>query len=179
MSADAKEGRVPLHLELARAFVGAIADCEALVASDRARWLQGLVGLSSTALRWGAWCWFALLVLSVVAVPVLRDTAGIAAARLDHRDALFVVLAVSLAGPIVLGRSVWLGLFAYRVLVDLAGKRVPRVFRLLTAPIVGLVLIAVVWSYRLDLRVVYWRAFREFLDVLKLAGGYSPLSGGL
>ena len=76
--------------------------------------------------------------------------------------------------PIVLGLSVWLGLFAYRVLVDLAGKRVPRVFRLLTAPIVGLVLIAVVWSYRLDLRAVYWRAFREFLDVLKLAGGYSP-----
>ena len=177
MPAKAKEGRAPLYVELAQEFLGAVADCEEMKPSERARWLSAGVGLSTTAARWGAWVWFALFVLSVVAVPALRESTGIAAANLDHRDALFVVLAVALAGPIIVGLSVWLSLFAYRILVDLLAKRLPRAFRPWAAPAIGLAVIAFLWPFRFDLRFEYWYLFREFLDVLELAGRYTPVSG--
>ena len=177
MPAKAKEGQVPIHVQFAQEFLGAMADCEELKSSERAHWLTAGVGLSTTAARWGAWIWFGLFVLSVVAVPALRESAGIAAGNLDHRDALFVVLAVALAGPIIVGLSVWLSLFAYRILVDLLAKRLPRAFKPWAAPAIGLFVVAVVWPFRFDLRFEYWDLFREFLDVLELAGQYTPAVG--
>lgn len=165
----------PLHIEFAQAFVGAVADCEAFEDTERARWLQAGVRAVATAAQWLAWGWLALLLFAVVGARIVSDPAALAAAALDERDALFAVLSLALAGPVVLVLAGWLSLFAFRILADLLARRLPHAFKSLAAPALVLFGLAVAWSWRGDLHAGLWRLYAELMRILELAGKYTPV----
>lgn len=161
--------------EWARALAGAVTDCEEMVASERAKRLRKVVGLAAAACVWVAWAWLAMFVLYLLSTPLELDQPALAAAELGFRDALFFVLGLALAGPIVLLLAWWALLFGYRVLVDLLSRRMPRAFNELASPIVIFAALTVQWSYRGEFHGQFWRVVKEIGQVLATASKYTPV----
>ncbi|MCA1799529.1 MAG: hypothetical protein LC632_08750 [Xanthomonadaceae bacterium] len=161
--------------EWARAIAGAVADCEEMVASERANRLRKVVGFVAEACVWVAWAWLAMFALYLFSTPLGLDQPALAAAELGFRDSLFVVLGLAIVGPIVLLLAWWGLLFGYRVLVDWISRRLPRAFNQLASPLVIFAALTVQWSYRAELHGQFWHAVKEISQVLATASKYTPV----
>ncbi|MEX0900291.1 MAG: hypothetical protein WD081_06330 [Gammaproteobacteria bacterium] len=167
--------QVGLARELVRAIQGAIADCEAFIASERAERLRWVVNAVGTSAVWFAWAWAAVLAFYLLAMPAADLPANTATADLGPRAAVLVVLALAIGGPISLFVAWFVLKFFYTIVVDALAPKLPRAFASLASPLVLLTSLAVLWLFRASLHAVTWRIQYEIGIVLEIAGQFTPL----
>lgn len=163
----------------AQEFLGAVADHQEMIASDRARRLRTVVGVAATVGIWFAWAWLVMSILYILGTAVDADPVVLVTAELGSREAVFAVLGLTVIGPIAVAVTAWMLVIVYRIVVDALTRGLPRAFYPLASPAVILTGLAVQWSNRAWLHGGFWRLYDEVVNVLAIASRFTPVVSGV